>query len=94
MAIEKNESTVTSPSASETAVADASEEKSETQGARTHGGNAKTWRYWAIIVALGIVSLLVALEGTVVSTALPSITRDLGGGEKYVWVINAYFLAR
>jgi hypothetical protein len=93
MAVAKKESTEPPASGSETVIADARAEKSETQGARAHG-NAKTWQYWAIIVALGIVSLLVALEGTVVSTALPSITHDLGGGEKYVWVINAYFLAR
>ncbi|CAD6446131.1 2b786199-f3c9-4435-9480-7ab88f4ac46b [Sclerotinia trifoliorum] len=55
--------------------------------------NVKTWRYWGVIIALCIVSLLVALEGTVVSTALPSITKELGGGETYVWVINAYFLS-
>lgn len=54
----------------------------------------KDFRYWAIIIALCVTSSLVALEGTVVSTALPSIIRELGGGESYVWVVNAYFLSR
>ena len=55
---------------------------------------SRGWQYWTIIAALCVVSSLPALEGTVVSTALPSIVRDLGGGQTYVWVINAYFLSR
>src|SRR6186713_1096206 len=56
---------------------------------RPHGS-----QYAIIIGALCVVSSLPALEGTVVSTALPSIMKDLGGGEAYVWVVNAYFLSR
>lgn len=56
--------------------------------------STKRWRYGMIIVALCVTSSLVALEGTVVSTALPSIIHDLSGGETYVWVVNAYFLSR
>jgi hypothetical protein len=55
---------------------------------------SRGWRYGLIITALCVTSCLVALEGTVVSTALPSITHDLGGGELYLWVVNAYFLSR
>ena len=93
MAVAKNESTDARSSGSETVIPNASMEKSEAKAVPPANGNTKTWRYWTIIVALCIVSLLVALEGTVVSTALPSITRELGGGETYVWVINAYFLS-
>ncbi|KAK3178817.1 hypothetical protein OEA41_000954 [Lepraria neglecta] len=39
------------------------------------------WRYWAVIAALSVVALLPAMEGTVVSTALPTIVQDLHGGE-------------
>lgn len=49
-------------------------------------------RFWLIMLALTVSGLLAALESTVVGTALPSITSDLGGGEKYVWVTIAYFL--
>ncbi|KAL4885424.1 major facilitator superfamily domain-containing protein [Aspergillus karnatakaensis] len=49
-------------------------------------------RFWLIIVALTVSGLLAAIESTVVATALPSITADLGDGEKYNWVIIAYFL--
>ena len=51
-----------------------------------------TWRFWAIVAALCVTGLLVAVEGTVTSTALPSIIKDLQGGNLYVWVINGYFL--
>ena len=52
------------------------------------------WRSWAIIATLSIVALLPALEGTVVSTALPTIVESLQGGKQYIWVVNSYFLTR
>ena len=51
-------------------------------------------RAFAIITALSVVALLPAIEGTVVSTALPTIVGDLQGVELYVWVVNSYFLTR
>ena len=52
------------------------------------------WRVWVIFSGLAISALLSALEGSVISTALPTITADLGSGGNYVWVINLYFLTR
>jgi len=52
------------------------------------------WRFWAIFVSLSVTGLLAALEGTVTSTALPTISEDLNAGELYIWFINAYFLTR
>ncbi|PMB63971.1 hypothetical protein BM221_010133 [Beauveria bassiana] len=49
-------------------------------------------RFWAIIVVLAIISLVTTLEGTVTSTIMPSVVDDLGGGELFIWVSNAYFL--
>ena len=49
-------------------------------------------RFWAIIVVLSLISLLTSLEATVTSTVMPSIIVDLGGGENFIWVTNAYFL--
>ncbi|KAF2165341.1 hypothetical protein M409DRAFT_55755 [Zasmidium cellare ATCC 36951] len=62
---------------------------------RTQKSSSPTrgWRFYTIITSLCVSSCLVALEGTVVSTALPSISRDLGGGEAFLWVPNAYFLS-
>ncbi|KXJ85211.1 major facilitator superfamily domain-containing protein [Microdochium bolleyi] len=52
----------------------------------------KGWRFWVIFPTLMLVSLLVAVESTVTSTALPFIVHELDAGELYVWFANAYFL--
>lgn len=49
-------------------------------------------RFWVILVVLSLISLLTSLEATVTSTVMPSIIVDLGGGENFIWVSNAYFL--
>jgi MFS family permease len=53
----------------------------------------RTWRFWAIIVSLMVTGLVSALEGTIITSALPIITEALGGGNAYIWVPNAYLLA-
>ncbi|KAL7942077.1 MFS general substrate transporter [Trichoderma barbatum] len=54
----------------------------------------RTWRFWAIIMALSITGLMSAIEGTIITSALPTITNALGGGDTYIWVPNAYLLAQ
>ncbi|MBP2239597.1 EmrB/QacA subfamily drug resistance transporter [Cytobacillus eiseniae] len=46
-----------------------------------------------VIFALIIATFLTAIEGTIVSTAMPKIVDDLGGSELYTWVISVYLLA-
>ncbi len=53
---------------------------------------AKGWKFWAVFPPLCIATLLMALESTVTSTALPMITADLGSGDNYVWFLNGYLL--
>ena len=45
------------------------------------------------ILGIALVNMLVALDQTVVSTALPSIVSELKGFEYYAWVATAYLLA-
>ena len=52
------------------------------------------WRFWAIIATLCVISILSALENTVVTTSLPYIVTQLDLGENYVWVTNVFFLTR
>lgn len=52
------------------------------------------WRFWAIFFGLAVTALISGMEGVILSTALPTISRDLGPGENYSWVVNAYFLTR
>ncbi|MBL4813600.1 MAG: MFS transporter [Rhodobacteraceae bacterium] len=46
-----------------------------------------------ILVSIGLLMLLAALDQTIVSTALPTIVADLGGLDHLSWVVTAYILA-
>src|SRR4051812_3761040 len=50
-------------------------------------------RIWLVISGLMLVMLLASLDQTIVSTALPTIVRELGGLEHLSWVVTAYLLA-
>ncbi|RYO85825.1 hypothetical protein DL763_006927 [Monosporascus cannonballus] len=74
----------------------ASPETSETPETpeTTHVAPAKRdWRFWALLSSISLAGLLTALEGTITSTALPSIVNDLGGGHLYIWIVNGYLFA-
>ncbi len=53
----------------------------------------KPQRFGLVMAALLVVMLLASLDQTIVSTALPTIVRDLGGLEHISWVVTAYLLA-
>ncbi|GGG15228.1 MFS transporter [Lysinibacillus alkalisoli] len=46
-----------------------------------------------VFIALLLVTALAAIEGTIVSTAIPSITADLSGVDLISWIYSAYLLA-
>ena len=54
----------------------------------------KSIRFFAIIAALALSGLLTSLEATITSTALPTITADLGGADLYIWIVNGFFLTQ
>lgn len=54
----------------------------------------KSIRFFAIIVALALSGLLTSLEGTITSTALPTITANLGGANLYIWIVNGFYLTQ
>ncbi|KAF2136065.1 uncharacterized protein K452DRAFT_238184 [Aplosporella prunicola CBS 121167] len=53
---------------------------------------SRGWRFWAVFPPLCVATLLAAMEGTVTSTALPSIVGELHSGNNYVWILNGYLL--
>lgn len=53
---------------------------------------SRGWRFWAVFIPMCVATLLVAVETTVTSTALPSIVADLSSGDLYVWIMNGYLL--
>ncbi|KAH7305290.1 major facilitator superfamily transporter [Stachybotrys elegans] len=50
-------------------------------------------RFWFLLVGIALCQFLAALDSSVLSTALPTITADLNAGPLYVWMINAYLLS-
>ena len=49
--------------------------------------------FWLSFVALITSVILSALDLTAVSTTLPTIIKDLDGGDNFIWVGSAYALA-
>ncbi|KAI1457508.1 putative transporter [Annulohypoxylon moriforme] len=57
---------------------------------------AKTSRglqFWLIMLSGCLVDFATALDSTILTTALPKITTNLGGQEEYVWLANTYVFA-
>jgi hypothetical protein len=80
-----------------------SSSKETVVGERDEGGDGKeiqpaapkkSFRFFAIIAALALSGLLTSLEATITSTALPTITANLGGAELYIWVVNGFYLTQ
>src|SRR5690606_14670843 len=45
-----------------------------------------------VLASVMLAMFIGAVEATIVSTAMPSISADLGGFSKYSWVFSAYLL--
>lgn len=53
----------------------------------------RSLRFWGIFVALCILSFISALDVSIVATALPTITKNIGGEDDYIWIANSFVLA-
>lgn len=49
-------------------------------------------KVWLIVAGLMLTTFLAALDGSIVSTAMPTITGQLGGFNLYSWVFSIYLL--
>src|SRR5215467_14311620 len=47
-----------------------------------------------ILISLMLSTGLVALDSTVIATAVPSVVRDLGGFSQFPWLFSIYLLAQ
>ena len=72
---------------------DTTTQENSTTESTEYVAEKKDLRFWLIIASLAITALLAGIDGTIISTTLPSISAALGGGEEYVWVSGSYFLA-
>ncbi|TLD11618.1 hypothetical protein PspLS_11567 [Pyricularia sp. CBS 133598] len=48
--------------------------------------------FWAVFVSLSFMAFMSSMEGGMMSTALPSISRAVNAEGDYVWFVNAYYL--
>ncbi|ROW13947.1 hypothetical protein VPNG_04078 [Cytospora leucostoma] len=70
------------------------EQNAPTQTSKPPAGDqrGRGWRFWVIMTSMSVSSLLAALDASAVSTAMPSIIKDLGASQAYMWIANAYLL--
>lgn len=52
-----------------------------------------TWRLWVIFTILMALSLNSAIDSTIITTSLPTITREIGGAKQYSWIAQSYLFA-
>jgi EmrB/QacA subfamily drug resistance transporter len=52
-----------------------------------------SWRFWLVFASLCLISFISAVDATIVTIALPTITRAIGGEKDYVWVANSFLFA-
>lgn len=56
--------------------------------------SSRGWRFWAVMLAICLSTLLIALEATIPTASVPTITRELGAGDNWVWIVNGYLLSK
>lgn len=66
----------------------------EIEKSAEQASSKKGLKFWLIFPPLCVATILVALESTIVSTALPTIAAVLNAGNNYTWYANAYLLAK
>jgi MFS family permease len=72
---------------------DKAEVKVETAADSDATNPRRSLRFWAVFISLCSISFISALDATIVSTALPTISRDIGGENDYAWIANCFTIA-
>ena len=53
-----------------------------------------SWRRWLVLAVMSVGTLIVFIDNTVVNTALPAISTELGASISTLqWIVDAYVLA-
>ncbi|KAL9036216.1 MAG: hypothetical protein Q9180_004426 [Flavoplaca navasiana] len=53
----------------------------------------RSLRFWCLFGSLCLISFISSIDATIITTALPTITREIGGEEQYVWIANSFVFA-
>lgn len=59
----------------------------------THHEFRHNWRIASIFIVLVFLSFLSALDSSIITTSLPTITHEIGGEREYTWIVNSYLFA-
>ena len=65
----------------------------QTDAAPTTSNDRHSFRFWAVFISLCMISFVSALDATIITTALPTITHDIGGQKNYAWIANSFVIA-
>ncbi|KAI1381215.1 major facilitator superfamily MFS_1 [Hypoxylon crocopeplum] len=52
-----------------------------------------TWRIIFISITLSILTFVSGIDASIITTSLPTITREIGGASDYVWIAQSYLFA-
>lgn len=52
-----------------------------------------TWRIIFISIILSILTFISGIDASIITTSLPTITREIGGASDYVWIAQSYLFA-
>lgn len=50
--------------------------------------------FWLVFLSLCLLSFTSALDGSIITTALPKVTASIGGDAQYVWIANSFTIAQ
>ncbi|GKZ33692.1 hypothetical protein AbraIFM66950_003723 [Aspergillus brasiliensis] len=50
--------------------------------------------FWLVFLSLCLLSFVSALDGAIISTALPKVTASVGGETDYIWIANSFTIAQ
>jgi MFS family permease len=68
-------------------------EKADRGQVQTRESARRSWRFWCLFGSMCLVSFISSIDATIVTTALPTITREIGGATDYVWIANCFVIA-
>ncbi|KAI1822655.1 MFS general substrate transporter [Xylaria intraflava] len=55
--------------------------------------SVKGIKFWGIFASLCLLSFISALDVSIITTALPKITAEIGGGGDFVWIADSFIVA-
>ncbi|KAH7303063.1 major facilitator superfamily domain-containing protein [Stachybotrys elegans] len=50
-------------------------------------------RFWGVFAALCVLAFISALDVSIIATALPRITAEIGSGAQFVWIANCFVIS-